>query len=173
MRKLPPHEFFVILSPTRAITDYVTFLKGIVKHALGHTFEGERSTAHISLFKYKDVHNESLLYHIEDRVSGFAPFHIHIKNLGIFEHGENKTIYLEIVNKNPICDLAEALIGHRINPHITIAKNLDAKDFAIAWRTLKDLSYSDYFKCDRITVLKKHTHRWNKHLEFPLYMGVN
>jgi len=163
-------ELFFIISPPKNVSEYVATLKSHVKLAIGHNFEDEFSKAHISLFKYHDEHPERTLYKLDSMVSTFNAFHVYIKNLNFFTHGSNKrTIYLEIVYKNPLCDIFQNITGKESEflPHITIAKNLDVNDFLIAWSSLKNLSYSEYFKCDHITVLKKTPNKWAHYIDLP------
>ncbi len=162
-------ELFFIIAPPKNVTDYVATLKSHVKSAIGHDFEDEFSKAHISLFKYKHEYPERVLYQVDNMVSTINPFHVYIKNLNFFTHGTARTIYLEIVYKNPICDIFQNISGQESGflPHITIAKNLDINDFIAAWTSLKNLSYSDYFKCDHITVLKKATRKWMHYIDLP------
>ena len=164
-----PNDLFFIISPPKTIADYVAFLKSHVKSAIGHSFEDEFSKAHISLFKYRNEHAEDLLYQIDSRVSSVTPFHVHIKNLNFFDHGTTRTIYLEVVHKNPICEIVENVLERRedFTPYITIARNLEMNDFIKAWRSLKDLSYSEYFRCDHITVLKKAPRKWIHYIDLP------
>lgn len=155
-------ELLFVISPPPAIVEYVAMLKQHVKLAIGHPFEDEFTKAHISLFNYRDEHAEDWLYRVDSKVSTFAPFHVHIKNLNFYDDGITRTIYLEVVQKNPICEIVENVLDQRgdFNPTITIARNLDINDFLKAWKSLKNLSYSDYFRCDHITVLKKAPRRW-------------
>src|SRR5436190_16930007 len=164
------NELFFIISPPRSIVDYVTLLKKHVKSAIGHSFDDELSKAHISLFKYQNEHPEGILYQIDNKVSEFNPFHIYVKNLNYFTNGANRTIYLEIVYKNPICELVENLTDQPAGyiPHIPIASNLDVNDFITAWKSFQNLSYSDYFRCDHITVLKKSPNKWSHYIDIPL-----
>ncbi len=162
-------DLFFIISPPKTIVEYVTLLKKHVKSAIGHGFDDEFSKAHISLFKYRNEHAERVLYHIDNKVSTFNPFHVYIKNLNFFNHGTTRTIYLEIVYKNPICDLFKNITEQEsdFTPHITIAKNLEINDFIAAWKSLQNLSYSEYFRCDHITVLKKSPHKWMHYIDIP------
>ncbi len=156
-------ELLFIISPPQTIVEYVAMLKQHVKLAIGHPFEDEFAKAHISLFKYRDEHAEDWLYQVDSKIASFTPFHVHIKNLNFFDHGTTRTIYLEVVHKNPICEIVENIgdPGGEFTPYITIARNLDINDFLKAWKSLKNLSYSDYFRCDHITVLtKKAPRRW-------------
>ncbi len=162
-------DLFFIISPPKTIVEYVTLLKKHVKSAIGHGFDDEFSKAHISLFKYRNEHPEGILYHIDNKVSEFNPFHIYIKNLNFFTNGAHRTIYLEIVYKNPICELVENITEQEagFTPHIPIASNLEINDFIAAWKSLQNLSYSEYFRCDHITVLKKSTHKWMHYIDIP------
>ena len=153
------NELLFTIAPPKGIAEYVAFLKSHVRSALGHSFEGETAKAHISLFSFRDEHAEDLLYRIDSKVSSLSPFHVHIKNLNYFDDGDTRTIYLEVVHKNPICEIVENVLDQPaqpdFTPYITIARNLEINDFMKAWKSLKNLSYSDYFRCDHITVLKK------------------
>ncbi len=158
-------ELLFIISPPPAIAGYVAMLKQHVRLALGHPFEDEFAKAHISLFQCRDARAEAWLYEADSTLSACAPFHVHVKNLNYHDHGTTRTIYLEVVHKHPICEIAEQLASGTsaspgqppmgFTPNITIARNLDINDFFKVWQSLKNLSYSDYFHCDHITVLKK------------------
>ena len=160
--KVSPELLFII-APPPAIAEYVAMLKQHVRLAIGHPFEDEFAKAHITLFQYRDARAEDWLYQVDSTIASFALFHVHIKNLNFHDHGTTRTIYLEVVYKNPICEIVERLASgasasapaQEFTPTITIARNLDINDFIKAWRSLKNLSYSDYFRCDHITVLKK------------------
>ncbi len=164
------NELLFIISPPPAIAEYVAMLKQHVRLAIGHPFEDEFAKAHISLFRYRDARPEDWLYQVDSKIASFAPFHVHVKNLNFYDHGTTRTIYLEVVHKNPICEIVERL-GQpegEFTPYITIASNLDINDFIKAWMSLKNLSYSDYFRCDHITVLKKKAaRRWAYYMDLP------
>jgi len=148
------HQFFIIISPPKIVKQYVIYKKKCVKESIGH-FESESSIAHITLFNYEDKHNDNRLYHLESQVSQFSSFGLCTKDFGVFEHGENRTIYIDIIHKNPAREVAEKLDGRKINPHITIARNLEPHAFDKAWKQFKNESFSHYFKCNYITVLKR------------------
>jgi 2'-5' RNA ligase len=167
---MKPDELFFMITPPKAIADYVAGLKSYVKDAVGHRIEEDFSKAHISLFKYRDPHAEDLLYRVDSRISSFTPFHVFLKDLNVVNDGTHWTIYLEIVHKAPIFELAENIAGENINfiPSIVIARNLELDDFLKVWGNLKDLSYSQYFRCDHITVLKRTPRKWKHHLDIRL-----
>ena len=164
-----PGEFFLVISPSQTIMDYVSYLKREIKKIVGHNYPSAFAKAHISLFKYPDHHTESFLYQVDSEVSRQKAFHVHVRDLGVFKHGANGTIYLNIEHKSPICDLVELWTRKTINPHITIARNLEPNDFIKAREIVKDISYENDFICDRITVLKKTRGYWYSYLELPFH----
>lgn len=163
-------ELLFIITPPPAIVEYVAMLKEHVRLAIGHPFEDEMAKAHITLFQYREARAEDWLYQVDSTISSFAPFHVHVKNLNYHDHGTTRTIYLDVVQKTPICDIVERLgrPAGEFTPTITIARNLDLNDFLKAWRSLKNLSYSEYFRCDHITVLKKAPRRWIYYMDLSL-----
>jgi 2'-5' RNA ligase len=167
MGKFWVNHFFFTITPPQPVQIFVSSLKRHVRKAIGHGFQDEFSTAHISLFQYTD-RAESIIYDADQLLAALLPFEIHVKGFGIFKHGDNRTIYLQIEYKTPISDLAKVLGGEEIVPHITIARNLEPDDFAKAWESLQSISYSNYFKCNNVTVLKREPNRWNRYLELPI-----
>ena len=73
------NEFLLVISPSQTIMDYVSYLKQELKRILGHDYPSVFSTAHITLFPYKEYHTESFLYQVENEVSKWTPFHVYIK----------------------------------------------------------------------------------------------
>jgi len=166
MNKSGINRFFFTITPPQHVQDFVSDLKKHVHTALGHGFQDEFSPAHIALFKYSDKTDYSL-YDTDWLAAALLPFEIRVKGLGIFKHGVNRTIHLQIEYKSPV-PLATLLDEEPITPHIIIARNLDSDEFAKAWERLQIISYNNYFHCNTITVLKKEPHRWNQHLALPV-----
>jgi len=164
------HYFFTII-PSSPLQIFVSNLKKQIRNVIGHGFQGELSKAHISLFQYNEHNTDNILCDTDWLLLALLPLDIYVNGLGAFKHGSNKTIYLQIEYKTPIADLAEALGGKSIMPHITIARNLVATDFDKAWRHLQSISYRNYFHCDSVTVLRREHNRWNRYLELPLSHG--
>lgn len=168
MEKFCISRFFFTIAPPQPVQGFISDLKEIARTAIGHGFQDEFSPAHISLFKYTDYKTESFLYDTDWLVSALLPFEMQVKGLGLFKHGANKTIYLQIEYKTPVPDLASVLGGESVIPHIILARNLNSDDFAKAWERLQNISYGNYFRCSTVTVLKKAPNRWNRYLELPL-----
>jgi hypothetical protein len=160
--KNPVQELLFLISPPPHISSDVSVLKDDVQFLIGHEFEDRYSKANISLFKYNDEHIDDMIHHVESKAAYFKPFNVFIKNLNVFRFGSSRTIYLDVINKYPIRDIFEKLVKEDINytPHISIAKNISLEDFLKSWAYLKDLSYSQHFLCDRITVLARGEKKW-------------
>jgi 2'-5' RNA ligase len=167
--KNPVKELFFIISPARHIKSDVSVLKDDVHYLIGHKFDDQFSTAHISLFKYADEHAEDMIAHVEEKAAELSPFNVFLKDFGVFHNGSKRTIYMDIVNKYPIREIFEKIIKEEpaFTPSITIAKNLSNEDFLKCWPYLKELNYSNqHFLCDRITVLaKKDDGHWEVYKE--------
>ncbi|MBT1708624.1 2'-5' RNA ligase family protein [Fulvivirgaceae bacterium PWU5] len=164
-------ELSFIISPPPHIRSDVFVLKDDVHYLLGHPFPGRYSTAHISLFKYKDEHLEDMIRYVEAKAVYMTPFNIFVKNLAAFHHGNHhRTIYLDIINKYPVRDIFEKLVREdsHYTPHITIAPMLSLQDFDKCWPHLQDLRYSQHFLCDRITVLARGDGHWMHYRDIML-----
>jgi hypothetical protein len=160
--KNPVQELLFLISPPPHIASDVSVLKDDVQFLIGHEFDDRYSKANISLFKYTDEHIDDIIRHVESKAAHFKPFNVFVKNLNVFRYGSSRSIYLDVVNKYPIRDIFEKLVKEDINytPHISIAKNIGLEDFLKSWAYLKDLSYSQHFLCDRITVLARGEKKW-------------
>jgi 2'-5' RNA ligase len=166
----PTQELFFIISPPRHIMSDVSVLKDDVQYLIGHSFEDRFSKAHVSLFKYDDVHAKDMIRFVESKAFEFKPFNIFLKDFNVFYNGSKRTIYMDIVNKYPIQEIFEKLVKEDKNfvPHITIAKNLGMEDFLRCWPYLKGLHYGNqHFVCDRITVLARNDANWYHYKDIP------
>ena len=155
-------ELLFVISPAEGISSDVRVLKDDVHYLTGKTFEGHGAKAHISLFPYLGDNSENIIRQVEEQAMNFSSFEIIIKDFGVFHHGNNRTIYMDIVNKYRLRDIFESITGSErsFTPHLTIARNLPAEDFLMCWPYFKELHYSQHFSCDRITVLAKKGKRW-------------
>lgn len=166
---MQPTETFVIISPPESILKDISYLKKSIGEILGYPYEGEFSKAHISLLKYRDQHTDSELYTINNLVASVKPFNLYVKGFDVLHHGNNRTLCLNVDNKNPVRELAETLTGREITPHITLAKNLSVHSFNKVWSAVKRVTYSTHFRCDHLTVLKRNSGPWRHYMDLPFY----
>jgi 2'-5' RNA ligase len=167
----PVQELFFMISPPRHIMSDVSVLKDDVQYLIGRKFEGRHSTAHISLFKYNDVHTKDMVRFVQSKAHEFEPFNVFLKDFGVFYNGSQRTIYMDIVNKYPIREIFQKLVkeDEHFTPNITIAKNLDVDDYLRCWPYLKTLNYGNqHFLCDRITVLSRTDNNWTHYKDIML-----
>ena len=149
-------ENFLLIAPPTLIAKDVSFFKQRFRRILGHSYESEFSEAHISLFKYHDEHCDN------------KPFTIYINGFYVLHHGENRTICLNIINKNSVSELMKKLTGQESLPYITLAKNLNKEDFNKLWPVIRNTKYVNSFKCESITVLREHDGAWTYYTDLPL-----
>lgn len=163
-------ELLFVISPAEGIASDVRVLKDDVHYLTGKKFDGQQAKAYIPLFKYSGEEMPEVLDRVEAAAEQFNAFEVIIKDFGVFHHGSNRNIYLDIVNKYRIRDIVEAIQGPEedYTPHITIVRNLPAEDFLKCWPYFKSLHYSQHFRCDRITVLLKNGKRWTSYREIML-----
>ena len=156
-------ELSFIIAPPPHIKSDVSVLKDDVQFLTGEVFDDRYSPAHISLFKFDDRrHFGDIIKQVEARAAAFDPFNIFIKGLRYFDHGPNRTIYLDILNKVDVQDIFENLVKRnaRYMPFISIAQGLNTREFSKAWPHLQDFRYTQDFLCDRITVLARSGNGW-------------
>jgi hypothetical protein len=163
------YEFLLLLSPAKRVTRFVARQKNLLYKEIGY-FDSVHSLAHITLTNYIDYHNDSRLYDIELLIVEFSSFELCTNGFQVFHQGLNRTIYLDIVQKNPVRDIAEKLNKKNITPHITIAKNLTPDVFGKAWELLKTEVFCDYFQCWYVTVLKRplYSNSWINYMQLDL-----
>jgi 2'-5' RNA ligase len=145
MKNFLVSRYFFTIIPPQPVQVFVSSLKRHVRKAIGHEFQDEFSTAHIALFKYSDDKRGTFFYDNDHLRAALLPFEIKAKGFGIFKHGTNRSIYLQIEYKTPGADVTEVLGGESIVPHIIIARNLDSGDFDKAWESLQSISCDHYF----------------------------
>lgn len=161
-------DFSFIISPPKSIQEFVSFLKKKIRQKLGHSFRDEFFPAHISLYKYTDHKTDSFLYQVSDILLTATPFDISVTGFGIFKHGDKRSIYLKIGHRGVVSEIAKSISGKDINPHITIASNLDLDDFEKAWESISNISYSNYFRCKDVVVLRREHGYWKQYVRLRL-----
>ena len=144
MKNFLVSRYFFTIIPPRPVQVFVSSLKRHVRKAIGHEFQDEFSIAHIALFKYSDDLTDNFLYDTDHLRAALLPFEILVKGFGVFKHGTNRSIYLQIEYKRPGADVTESLRGENIVPHIIIARNLGSDDFDKAWESLQRISCNRY-----------------------------
>ncbi len=170
MRSTKGQYLFLLLSPPPFIIDHVRELKKMIRLIVGHSYESYYSKAHISILVNYFSNTDHFLYTLEDKMQSIRSFELVIKGFKVLHHGSRyRTICLDIANKNPVHEVMET-VHEKENvslPHITLAKRLSLEEFDKVWSRLQDISYSNYFRCNQLTVLRREGRRWNPYMEIP------
>lgn len=135
-----------------------------------------RSPAHITLippFSMKPEKEKGLQQLMDQFAKGQQPFPVHVKDFGAFAP---KVIYLDVESNDPLNECRMALEKVLIDkggfgikkedrpfhPHITIAnRDLDKKDFRLAWEHFKELHYKAGFTAADICLLRHNGNAWD------------
>lgn len=154
--------WFTILPPPHIRSD-VAVLRDDIHYLMGHGFEGQRSLPAISLFRYRGEYGHDLLDIVEERALKWLPFNVFLKDFGCTVKGENRDIYIDIVNRYAVTELVEHLTGeaNSLYPHLPLAQNLSPADFLKCWPYLKGLNYGNqHFPCTDIAVFSREKGNW-------------
>ena len=161
-------ELSFIIAPPPHIKSDVSVFKDDVQFLTGELFPDRYSPAQISLFRYDDKHHfTDIIREVEIKALTFDPFNIFIKDLKYFVLGSRRSIYLDILNKDEICEIFEKLIKENTTylPFISIANGVGYKQFTKAWPHLENFRYRQDFLCDRISVLARRGNEWSHYRE--------
>ncbi|MCO6149437.1 2'-5' RNA ligase family protein [Flavobacterium sp. NRK1] len=150
----PLYAYLVVLSPPDAIKNAITIIK---KELNAISAIGERnlhSIAHITLV---DKLTDDVLFPetIEELIEGRKSFPITVKGWDYFDHGHSITVYLKVLNPEPIIDLMEDVKSPARSPHISLVKKIPHHTFQSLRPYLETLNYSFNWDCTEVIVLKK------------------
>ena len=175
------YEYHILLSPSDAIKEDVDNLKQQLHELIGIAPRDLQSIAHITLFKTEGYDSMNFPVVIKKALANERKFTVKITGYGVFNHGNERTLYLKVDNPDPIDDLVAIIkkpnkkrapkARYRqtsiidkpdakkprmasINPHITIARNILASDL----ERIEDFTpfeYTNEWVCDRITIRRR------------------
>jgi 2'-5' RNA ligase len=173
------YEYFVLLSPSDAVIADVDNMKQQLHEMIGLDSGNLNSVAHISLYKQQGMDAAVVKSAAKKALSGQKKFPVKISGYDFFKSGEKRTLYLKIENPEPIDAIYNLLCPPKkpakqinrqisildrpgkklppaktINPHITIARNIDVSDF----ERIEDFTPFDYqneWLCEKVTILRR------------------
>jgi 2'-5' RNA ligase len=175
------YEYFVLLSPSDAIKADVDAMKEQLHEMIGLDTANRNSIAHISLYKQEGMDQAVVKSAVKKALAGQKRFMVKITGYGIYENKASKikTLYLKIEDPTPIDNLFNLLCPPKrpakkierqisildkpgktlpkaktINPHITIARNIDAADFDRI-EDFTPFEYENEFECTSVTLLRR------------------
>jgi len=150
----PLYAYLVVLSPPVEVRDAIANIKVKLN---GIADIGERnlhSIAHITLV---DKLTDDILFPetIRKFIAAKKSFNIGIGGWDYFDHVHSITVYLKVINQDPVIELMETVKSTSRSPHISIAKKISYDTFNKLRPYLGNLDYSGHWKCLEVIVLKK------------------
>ncbi|PZR22627.1 MAG: hypothetical protein DI539_05230 [Flavobacterium psychrophilum] len=150
----PLYAYLVVLSPPATVKESIAAIKSEL-NAISDIGEGNlHSIPHITLI---DKLTDDILFPqtIEDFVDGKKSFAVTITGWDYFDHGHSITVYLKVLNPDPITGLMEAVRSKNRSPHISLAKKISYETFDKLKLYLEKINYTAQWNCTEIVVLKK------------------
>ncbi|MCC8407621.1 2'-5' RNA ligase family protein [Mucilaginibacter sp. UR6-1] len=174
-------DYMMLLSPPdEVVYEIERYKKASAKH-IGQ-FKSMHAKAHISICKaerQKTFIIEPTLQRLAQKLSTIPPIVLHIKGFGFFKHGDKSmTIYANVDYNDAVKKWFKLLLQNMnlkisLNPHITVVRNITAKQFELLWPYFAKAQYNDVFKIDALTVLKRdtfgHEQHWQQHKVLPFH----
>lgn len=173
------YEYFVLLSPSDEIKADVDSMKQQLHEMIGLDVSNLNSVAHISLYKQAGMDAAVVKASAKKALAGQKKFTVKIGGYGIYKSGDKHTLHLKIEDPEPIDTIFNLLCPPKrapkkidrqisildrpgktlpkpksINPHITIARNIDTRDF----ERIEDFTFFEYyneFVCESVTILRR------------------
>lgn len=150
----PLYAYLVVLSPPDPVKETIAKIKKELNAICDISERNLHSIGHITLI---DKLTDDIYFPetIGELISGHQPFTITIEGWGYFDHGHSVTIYLEILNPEPITNLMIAVKSTVRIPHISLAKKVSHETFKTLQPYLENLDYTAQWKCSEVIILKK------------------
>ena len=152
-------EYFVLLSPDQPTSLTVSQMKVHLSRIIRIPAFNLQSLAHISLMKFIGDSDSTAINRVKASISHLQQFLIQLNGAFVYKHGSNlRSLVLRPVNAAPIQALHSTLSREfkgkkKIDPHITIARNVAAQE-------LDKIDVSEFdcfnaFTCNQVIILKK------------------
>lgn len=150
----PLYAYLVVLSPPGIVREAITKIKEELNSISDISDRNLHSIAHITLV---DKLTDDVLFPetITEFVDGSKPFTITIAGWDYFDHGQSVTVYLKVLDPEPITELMIAVKSKARAPHISLAKKIPHSTFEALRPYLENLNYSATWICHEVIVLKK------------------
>lgn len=150
----PLYAYLVVLSPPAAIKEAIARIKVEMNSIADILPRNVNSIAHITLTD-KLTDEPELFNTVGELTAGHPPFMVTVDGWGVFDHGKNVTLYLRVLNPEPVNGLAELLKSSARTPHISLAKKISHETLDRLGPYLNDLDYTAQWECTEIVVLRK------------------
>ena len=173
-------DYFVLINPPNWINWEVEDMKYEFATNYG-SYPSEKSRAHISLLHFTEHENaeNKVLKALSKMASAMSTFDVSLKGFDFFY--TNNTFFIDVESKGPVKSLHDSLLMEldlnkvyfqRIEdyrPHITVGRKLTDSQFRNAFHEFSNRSYTNYFRVEYLTILKRKAgeHSWQTFKELP------
>ena len=103
------YEYHILLSPSDAIKEDVDALKQTLHELVGIADRDRKSIAHITLLKTEGYESMDMKALIKNAVAGEKKFTVKLNGHATFDHGAERTFYLQVENPEPIATLVDLI----------------------------------------------------------------
>lgn len=156
------YEYLLLINPSEQVRNEVMEIKNTFNDRFHH-IQAVESKPHITLINFgEDVAKEEILViRIGEVVKFHQPFDVVLNGIN---HFEPHTIFIDIVDKQPIIQLVKSMYEtlklernafFSRKPHLTIAKGLNPDKFKDAMTEFSGITYSNSFFTDKIVLMKR------------------
>lgn len=160
--------YLLLISPDNKTSFSIMKIKKLFKEKYGCA-SAERSYPHLTLIKfqqYQDAEHQ-IIRHFERFSRSVVPFDIVLNGFGSFPA---HTIYVNIATFQPVADLVKNMrhtLGPHLrtktlarpvfvtNPHVTIGRKMDRKQYEQAWEEWKSKGFNSSFAAEKMLLLRK------------------
>ena len=171
-------EYFFVISPPAAVVQAIRQFKARLHAAIGLDVVNMRSMAHISLCKFRENENDSLIISkAAATLRHKTIFDIRLAGAETFLHQEQAgTLYISIAQPEPVNIVMKLLCSAFMRacrpaiPHLTIARNVPLPSFIKI--NPADFDYHYDFICRHVTILKWTGEKYDVIHEVPLNDSV-
>lgn len=160
-----PFIFLIVISPPKDIVDYANKLKSEFHQEFG-PYDGQYSKPHITIcnFLLLEERQEKVLSAFQYGLAQIEPFLLELHDFNSFE--KSNVIYLAVNDPPGLKSLRKqlSLMSQELwlkknfslsdKPHLTIARKLTSRTFALAKSAYQSKSYQNAFLVERLKVLR-------------------
>lgn len=150
----PLYAYLVVISPPQQVIDDVQAFKSEMQSLADIGQQNLHSKAHITLTD-KLTDDADFAHTVAALLNGQKRFDIRVSGHGFFDHRPKKTVFINVLNQEPIIELMRLLRVKSGFPHLTLAKKIMPDAFGQLRPWLAGFDYAAQWTCTEVVVLRK------------------
>lgn len=176
-------EYLLVVNPSNRVNWEVEDIKLELANSYG-PYRGVKSKPHISLLNLvlHKTQEKEIVERLKKKASSLDSFDIVFDGFDFFD--ESNTLYVNIASGGNaltslhnyltadihIKELMVGQVNRSFSPHLTVGRRLTDAQFRDAYHEFKNRSYTNYFRVDSISLLKRKgpAADWTYLMEIPL-----